>query len=126
MAEASRSILERLDEHLLAAMHDGHTEQHRSDVSVVELAEACQKMHEDQAEIERLRGKVTPLEVAAERLSELLKRGGATQPFWTTTAGGGQKPYINIVCQDIEIMHALDDFLRAACRSALQPSGNRG
>jgi len=76
-----------------------------------------------QSELNTALERVKVLEVSGERVRELLKRDGATQPFWTTTAGGGSKPFINIVCQDIEIMHALDDLLRAACRAVLQSEG---
>jgi hypothetical protein len=48
----------------------------------------------------------------ADKVRELLKREGATQPFWTTTSGDG-KPYIKIVCQDLNMTHALDDFLKS-------------
>jgi len=49
---------------------------------------------------------------------DLLRREGATQPFWTTVAGGGNKPTINIVCQDLKLAHALDDFLRECVKEA--------
>ena len=54
----------------------------------------------------------------ADKVRELLKRDGATQPFWTTVAGLGTKPTINIVCQDIKMLHALDDFLKACVKDA--------
>ena len=54
----------------------------------------------------------------ADKVRELLKRKGASRPFWTTTSGKGIKPFINIVCQDLEMLHALDDFLKACVTDA--------
>lgn len=52
----------------------------------------------------------------ADTVRNLLKRDGATQPFWTTT--GGERPFIKIECQDLKMLHALDDFLRSCVRDA--------
>lgn len=54
----------------------------------------------------------------ADKVRELLHRDGATKPFWTTVAGLGTQPTINIICQDIEMLHALDDFLKACVADA--------
>lgn len=52
---------------------------------------------------------------AAERVRTLLD--GRGKPFWTTTAGPGIRPFIKIECDDLEMTHALDDFLIACVRS---------
>ena len=52
---------------------------------------------------------------AAERVRALLD--GRSQPFWTTTAGPGIRPFIKIACEDLELAHALDDFLIACVKS---------
>ncbi len=53
----------------------------------------------------------------ADAVRQLLKREGATQPFWTTESGPSG-PRIIISCQDLKMLHALDDFLRACVREA--------
>ena len=52
---------------------------------------------------------------AAAEVKRLLD--GRSQPFWTTTAGGGERPYIKIECEDLTLVHALDDFLIACVKS---------
>lgn len=54
----------------------------------------------------------------AQLVRDLLQREGSTQPFWTTECGVGTQPTIKIVCQDLTLLHALDDFLRAAVKEA--------
>jgi len=58
----------------------------------------------------------TNSKIAASRVRELLD--GRSQPFWTTTAGPGIRPYIKIECEDLKLLHALDDFLIACVREA--------
>lgn len=53
------------------------------------------------------------VEECAQEVRALLEREGATGPFWTTTSGPSTKPALNIVCQDLKMLHALDDFLRS-------------
>jgi hypothetical protein len=53
---------------------------------------------------------------AANRVRELLD--GRSQPFWTTTAGPGIRPYIKIECEDLRLLNALDDFLKSCVREA--------
>lgn len=50
---------------------------------------------------------------AAAEVKRLLD--GRSQPFWTTT--GGDRPYIKIECDDLALVHALDDFLIACVKS---------
>lgn len=52
---------------------------------------------------------------AAEKLRQLLD--GRSQPFWVTESGAGQRPKIVIECEDLALVHALDDFLVACVHS---------
>lgn len=58
-----------------------------------------------------------PSKEAADDVRRLLA-DGRTQPFWTTTAGFDIRPFIKIECDDLKLMHALDEFLRASVREA--------
>lgn len=69
---------------------------------------------EDRADMERDDIRRDP-KAAAERVRALLD--GRSRPFWTTTTGPEIRPFIKIECEDLELAHALDDFLIACVRS---------
>lgn len=53
----------------------------------------------------------------ADAVRLLLEREGATQPFWTTESGPTGSRIV-IACQDVKMLHALDEFLKACVRAA--------
>jgi hypothetical protein len=51
-------------------------------------------------------------EAAAQRVKHLL--GGRS--IWITQSGADTRPSIKIECEDLELLHAIDDFMMACVR----------
>ena len=64
--------------------------------------------------IDREEARTNP-KYAADAVRKLLD--GRSQPFITTGAGPGIRPYIKIECDDLALAHAFNDFIAACVRS---------